>query len=335
MDKVKVGYLDNLRVTATIAVLLIHSAANVLLPFGKSPVHAWWFANLYNGGFRYAVPIFVMLSGALLLPREEAIGSFFKKSFLRIIVPFLFHNSIFAIFNWQVRLGGRSVSPAWVFKQFMEGASYHFWYIYMIVGVYLFIPIIGAWVRKVSKSHIEFFLGMWLVTILFDNPHFPGLHLPVQLPYFTGYLGYLVLGYYLAQHTFSRTFAWILFVLGTAWTMEGTYLQSVADGKFYGLLYANFSPSVVMSTAGLFMLFKQYDFPLGRFAFFRDWVSSHSYGIYLIHIIVLFYLVKIKIYGAMWHPSIGIPLTAFICLLISGFIVWVLRKIPFGKYLAG
>jgi surface polysaccharide O-acyltransferase-like enzyme len=90
-----------------------------------------------------------------------------------------------------------------------------------------------------------------------------------------------------------------------------------------------------MSTAGLFMLFKSYEGTIPGTARFRDWVSSHSYGIYLIHIIVLFYLVKIKIYGAMWHPSIGIPLTAFTCLLISGAIVWVLRKIPGIKYLAG
>jgi surface polysaccharide O-acyltransferase-like enzyme len=304
----KVQYLDNLRVTATLAVLLIHSAANVLLSFGKTPDSAWWFANLYNGGFRYAVPIFVMLSGALLLPREEEMGSFFKKSFQRIIVPFLFYNSVFAIFNWQVRYSGRSMGFDWVFKQYFEGASYHFWYIYMIVGVYLFIPIIGAWVRQAKESHIQFFLGMWLVTILFDNPHFPGLSLPIKLPYFTGYLGYLVLGY---------------------------YVQSIEDGKFYGLLYANFSPSVVLSTAGLFMLFKSYEGTIPGTVALRDWISSHSYGVYLVHIIVLFYLVKIKIYGGMWHPSIGIPLTAFICLLISSTIVWLLRRIPFGKYIAG
>ena len=331
----KVQYLDNLRVTATIAVLLIHSAANVLLSFGKIPDSSWWFANLYNGGFRYAVPIFVMLSGALLLPREEEMGSFFKKSFQRIIVPFLFYNTVFAIFNWQVRLGGRSVGLNWIFKQYFEGASYHFWYIYMIVGVYLFIPIIGAWVRQAKESHLQFFLGMWLVTILFDNPHFPGLRLPVKLPYFTGYLGYLVLGYYVSKHHFSRTFAWVIFLLGTFWTMEGTYLQSLEDDKFYGLLYANFSPSVVLSTAGLFMLFKAYDGAVPRTGPFRDWVSSHSYGIYLVHIIVLFYLVKIKIYGGMWHPSIGIPLTAFVCLGISGTLVWLLRKIPLGKHIAG
>jgi surface polysaccharide O-acyltransferase-like enzyme len=223
----------------------------------------------------------------------------------------------------------------WVFKQYFEGASYHFWYIYMIVGVYLFIPIIGAWVRQAKESHIQFFLGMWLVTILFDNPHFPGLSLPIKLPYFTGYLGYLVLGYYVARHDFSRVFAWILFLVGTLWTMEGTYLQSLEDGKFYGLLYANFSPSVVMSTAGLFMLFKAYEGTLPGTIALRDWISSHSYGVYLVHIIVLFYLVKIKIYGGMWHPSIGIPLTAFTCLLISSAIVWLLRRIPFGKYIAG
>ncbi len=335
MSTNKVQYLDNLRVTATLAVLLIHSAANVLLSFGKIPDAAWWFANLYNGGFRYAVPIFVMLSGALLLPREEAYGSFFKKSFLRIIVPFLFYNSIFAFFNWQVRLGGRAVDLAWIFKQFTIGASYHFWYIYMIVGVYLFIPIIGVWVRQAKESHLQFFLGMWLLTILFDNPHFPGWTLPVKLPYFTGYLGYLVLGYYLSIRPTSKLIAWVLFVMGTAWTMEGTYLQSIVDHKFFGLLYANFSPSVVMSTAGLFMLFKAYEKQMTWNVHLRDWISSHSYGIYLVHIIVLFYLVKLKIYGAMWHPSIGIPLTAIICLLISGGLVWLLRRIPGGKYIAG
>ena len=75
----KVQYLDNLRVTATIAVLLIHSAANVLLSFGKIPDSAWWFANLYNGGFRYAVPIFVMLSGHCFYPAKRSMRRSLKR----------------------------------------------------------------------------------------------------------------------------------------------------------------------------------------------------------------------------------------------------------------
>jgi surface polysaccharide O-acyltransferase-like enzyme len=276
-----------------------------------------------------------MLTGALLLPREEEMTSFFKKSFIRIGLPFLFYNMVTIIFNWQVRLGGHSVRPSWVLKQYFNGASYHFWYIYMILGLYLFIPVIGAWVRKAKESHIQFFLSMWLLTILFDNPHFPGLSLPVKLPYFTGFLGYLVLGYYLSRRSVSKSLGWILFLVGTIWTLGGAYLQSLVNENLNSLLDANFSPSVVLSAAGIFILFKIYDFTVPGTLGLRDWISSNSYGIYLIHVLVLFYLAKIKIYGAMWHPSIGIPLTAFVCLLVSGSIVWIIRRIPFGKYIAG
>jgi surface polysaccharide O-acyltransferase-like enzyme len=76
----KISWLDNLRVNATIGVILIHASATILFRFTKVPADYWWMANLYNGGYRYVVPIFVMLSGALLLPREEPIGPFLKFS---------------------------------------------------------------------------------------------------------------------------------------------------------------------------------------------------------------------------------------------------------------
>ena len=67
----------------------------------------------------------------------------------------------------------------WLGEQYFNGASYHFWYIYMIIGIYLFIPIIGRWIRSAPESHIQYFLGIWGLTILFNNPHFPYLKLPV------------------------------------------------------------------------------------------------------------------------------------------------------------
>jgi surface polysaccharide O-acyltransferase-like enzyme len=117
--------------------------------------------------------------------------------------------------------------------------------------------------------------------------------------------------------------------------MVGSFYFTAASGKFYGLLYANFSPSVVLATIGVFLTFKYQNLDINFLKPFRDWVSSHSYGIYLIHIIVLFYLAKAGIYGEMLHPSLAVPLTALACLLISGSIVWILRKIPLIKNLAG
>jgi surface polysaccharide O-acyltransferase-like enzyme len=151
-------------------------------------------------------------------------------------------------------------------------------------------------------------------------------------------VGYLVLGYYLSTKQFSvgiKKVAIALFITGTLWTMLGSYYFTAESGKFYGLLYANFSPSVVLATAGVFLLFRYQNLDIIFLTPFRDWVSSHSYGIYLVHIIVLFYLAKVGVYGQMLHPSIGVPLTAFSCLLISGGIVWVLRKLPLIKYVAG
>jgi surface polysaccharide O-acyltransferase-like enzyme len=181
-------------------------------------------------------------------------------------------------------------------------------------------------------------LGIWGLTILFNNPHFPYLKLPIALTDFTGYVGYLVLGYYLSTKNFPKgikTWALGIFCIGTLWTLLGSYYFTAESGKFYGLLYANFSPSVVLATAGIFLFFRFQNLDISLLTPFRDWVSSHSYGIYLVHILVLFYLAKWGVYGEMLHPSIGVPLTALACLLISGGIVWVLRKIPLIKYMAG
>lgn len=338
-------WLTNLRVIATLAVILIHSAANLLLSFHRVPDILWWNANVYNGCMRFAVPIFVMLTGALVLGKEEPYGAFVSKSFQRIVVPFLFWNIFFVYFNWAVRLRGKAFQSVeelirWIGQQYFTGGSYHFWYVYMVIGLYLFIPIISTWIRQASERQIQYFLGIWLLTILFNNSHFPVLDSPVPLPYFTGYLGYLVLGYYLRHQEFKnlkqiRFWAIALFLIGTAWTLIGTYQLSLRDGKFYGLLYANFSPSVVLSTAGLFLLCKYFPFEIRVLIPLREWISSHSYGIYLVHILVLFYIAKIGIHYKLVHPSLGIPVTAFSCLFISGAIVWLLRKIPGGAKVSG
>lgn len=335
MSVQKLNYLTNLRVMATIAVLFIHAGANILVDFGRIPDSIWWPANVYKSVFQFAVPIFVMLSGALLLAREESYSVFLIKSFRRIILPFLFYNTLYSLFNWQIRLGGRSVGINWIANQFFYGASYHFWYIYMIIGLYLFIPIIGSWVRRAQTSHLHFFLVLWFLTFFSNDSKFPWLNLPIKLPYFSGYIGYLVLGYFLTLRTYSKLIAWLLFIGGVCWTGIANYHESVLAGKFYGLFADNFSPSAMFCSAGIFMIMKA-DVSERRSSYqIWEWISSHSYGIYLIHILCLFYLAKLGIYGGMIHPSVGIPFTVIVCLGVSGSIVWILKRIPLGKYIAG
>jgi surface polysaccharide O-acyltransferase-like enzyme len=337
-------WLDNLRILSTLAVVIIHSSVNILFKFEKVSLEHWWVANFYDGFFRFCVPIFVMLSGALILPKEEEIPVFLKKSFQRILLPFFFWHSVYMFFNWQVRYRGKHFNfdqgLAWIIKQFQGYSSYHFWYIYMLIGLYLFIPIIGKWIRKASEREIEYFLGIWLISLLINYSEFWGFSATVKLPYFSGYLGYLVLGYYLRFKNFhpqkTLVFSILAIILGSLITLFGAYWETAAANKLQGAYYLYFAPGVVLSTIGVFLFFKYQTWVWNFIKPFFAFVSQMSYGIYMAHIMVLFYLAKIGVYHSMLHPIFGIPLTAFVCLCASGVVVYVLRKIPFvGKWIAG
>jgi surface polysaccharide O-acyltransferase-like enzyme len=337
-------WLDNLRVLSTLAVVIIHSSVNILFKFEKVSLEHWWVANFYDGFFRFCVPIFVMLSGALILPKEEEIPVFLKKSFQRILLPFFFWHGVYMFFNWQVRYKGKhfdfSHGLEWVIKQFQGYSSYHFWYIYMLIGLYLFIPIIGKWVRKGSERELEYFLLIWLISLVINYADFWGFSWTVKLPYFSGYLGYLILGYYLRFKEFNpkkaMVFSLVAILIGTLITLFGAYYESVAANKLQGSYYLYFAPGVVLSTMGIFLFFKYQTLEISILKPLFHFISQYSYGIYMAHILVLFYLAKLGVYHGMVHPIFGIPITAFICVFVSGIIVFFLRKIPFiGKFIAG
>ena len=80
----KIIWIDNLRVIATIAVIMLHVSAPILYKYGSISNYIWNIGNLFDGMVRWCVPIFFMLSGALLLNEDLEISSFLKKRLLRI-----------------------------------------------------------------------------------------------------------------------------------------------------------------------------------------------------------------------------------------------------------
>ena len=67
-------WIDYLRVIAIIAVITIHSTTSFYARFGEIGMLDWWLANLLNSASRFAIPLFVMISGALLLGRDITIS---------------------------------------------------------------------------------------------------------------------------------------------------------------------------------------------------------------------------------------------------------------------
>ena len=95
-----IDWLDAVRWLATIAVITIHVVAPYLYQYGQISIVNWNIYNVIDSLSRFAVPFFVMLSGALLLNRTISLVDFLKKRFLRILIPFLFWSLIYSTYHF-------------------------------------------------------------------------------------------------------------------------------------------------------------------------------------------------------------------------------------------
>jgi surface polysaccharide O-acyltransferase-like enzyme len=347
MESNKIYWADNLRALATFSVIILHVAADMLYQYGVIPNSNWWVGNAFDGIVRFSVPIFLMLTGALLFRKEYFINDFLKNKFLRIVIPFLFWSLIYILYNLKTMAAtGVQMSTVesvqWAFVQLKTGSSYHFWYIYLIIGIYLFIPILGKWIRNATEKDILYFLIVWFSVMMLKQPYIAVLDITpnIDFTYFSGYLGYLVLGYYLSIKDFkNKVFRYIvpvvLIVIGMGITIFGTHHLTKLDGKFSEVFYGYLSPNVMIFAIGVFMVFKNQNSVNAKIAPAIQFIGKYSYGVYLSHVLVLTILAKKGISAYAYDPIIAIPLTSLICFGISLVLVFVLNKIPFGKYFAG
>jgi surface polysaccharide O-acyltransferase-like enzyme len=338
-------WINSLRLIALLAVIVLHVSAIPLGQYGHVPLNTWLIADLYNALVRFAVPVFVMITGALLLHREYELGSFLKKRLSRVVVPFLFWSLVYVGYSWYneelVFDADTWTNTKLVLHQLKYGSSYHLWYVYMLIGLYFFIPIISKFVRNATKREIEYFLVMWLLVMLLAQPILSRYNPQVDLHYFAGYAGYLVLGHYLTFHiNYSKRlliWLWVLFVGTIALITVGTYLLYKYT-TLITVLYEPLGPSIVLLASIIFLLgrFTKVQLPASIIKA-KDFANQYNFGIYLSHALILYFLDDpLGISFKLCAPIISIPATAIICFILSLLLVWLLSKLPLvGKWLAG
>lgn len=342
----RVFWADNLRAIATVAVIFLHASAGPTpRPYGSISPFDWWVTNIYDSSVRFCVPIFVMLTGVLLLPKDYEIGNFLKKRLFRVVFPLIFWSIIYILFTLSVNvLHGEKITISettqYVYMSLKNGSSFHLWYVYMIIGIYLFMPIIGKWIRHCSEKEISYFLLIWLCTIFLDQPFISKLKPNIDLTYFTGYLGYLILGYYLSIKTFknqrkTNTVSILLIVSGIMVTAMGKYLESCYISQYNDVFYNYLSPNVLMVSIGIFIYIKNRNSANAKLKIINGFISKYSYGIYLVHVLILTFLLKAGIKWDFINPVFAVPITTFICLFLSGLIIYLVNKMPYGKYISG
>jgi surface polysaccharide O-acyltransferase-like enzyme len=323
-------WLDGARWLATIAVITIHVVAPYLYQYGQISNINWNIYNLIDSFSRFAVPFFVMLSGALLLNRKIILVDFLKKRFLRILIPFLFWSVAYTIYHYLKFDGQDSNYLIYFLKSFKEGASYHFWYIYMLIGLYLAIPILNKWLLNTDDKLIVYFLLLWffgLIINFFDI----NLHKDFSFTIFTGYLGYLILGYFIAHRT-SKINSYLLlaiFLAAIGFTFFATFKWPIANGMFNGKYYQYLSINVVLASTSLFILIKN-NFNVNGFYIDKiKYCNQYGFGVYFIHVFVLDALQLFDINGGFVNPLVGAFITILVCYLISLLLIVLLSRIRF------
>jgi surface polysaccharide O-acyltransferase-like enzyme len=333
-------WISNLRILATISVVFIHTSGGALFKFGKIANETWWAANIINGFGRFTVPVFVMISGALLLGKEIELFSFLQKRFLRIWVPFTVWVVIYIAYHNIFEHNPINIKNA--FLGYLTGGNGqygHLWFVYMILGLYLFTPIINYFIQKATETEIVYLLIICFIstTIFQLFKELLKLNIKLDIGNFGGYLGYYVAGYYLKNKCFNINKYWFLFMFIFAYlaTILGSYWLSSQSGKFTKYFYDYFSPNSVLMTLSIFMLFKE-TFKKEFLPKIMGPVDKASFGIYLAHLLIINILSRKFAINWAWHPPIiGIITHASLAFIISFILVWILGKLPFGKWLIG
>lgn len=356
-DSNRIIFLDYLRVLACLMVIATHSCDT----FYIGPGGVWQCASegdrlwisIFDSIMRAAVPLFVMTSSYLLLPLKDDNTTFLKRRFTRVLIPFALWTAVYAV--WPVLQGKaeasaipmRLVRSLWNFND----EAGHLWYIYMLIGLYLFMPVLSPWLRQASRKAELVFLAVWVLSTLFPylkemgagdlfgECYWNEFH---SFWYFSGFIGYLVLAHYIRRyvHWSAQKSLWVglaSFLAGYAATALPFYYRSFTHEMVQEveLSWLYCTPNVILMTFGVFMMCKA--IPQRQLPGYGlvNRLSRLSYGVYLLHVIVLYSV----FFDALKQTGLGTPgfVLALTCCTFaaSSLIAWLLSKLPFGKYIVG
>ena len=234
-------WIDWMRVAACFMVILVHSTEPFYLGGDGSLIlnqaDAFW-SSFFDSFVRACVPLFVVASSYLQFPLHYSAGEFFRRRTVRVLIPFVVWLLVYA-FVWG--------EPASNLKSLLLNFNYsagHLWFVYMLIGVYLIMPLLSPWAEKVGKKELQVYLGIWLFTTIIplirdwvSSDPLAIAYGPTGIPrqalyplwgeaswngyglfyYMSGFIGYLLLGLYFRKFVGELSWSKTLGIAIPAW----------------------------------------------------------------------------------------------------------------------
>jgi surface polysaccharide O-acyltransferase-like enzyme len=350
-ERIRAIPVDLIRTVAIVGVILLHAANEVILvpQMNQAEIYRWWMVNIYQTLGRMGVPLFVMLTGALLLQpsKIEPLRVFFKKRWARIGLPFLFWGAIY--FAWDYFADHLSLTSGFIFQGILSGPYFQFWYLYMLVGLYLLTPILRVVVAHASRETLKYFFVVWFLgaLILPIPPLFGAFHLDSNLLTLPLWAGYFMLGTFLLTVKVRRWILLSLMTTGLVLSAVGTYaIAATVGGPNTYYFHDYFSPTIILASTSLFLLLtslkvpaNQTEVPHPKTNWLLRQISQSTLAIFLFHVIVLESLQRsylgFTISGNTLNSIIEVPLITVVTLFICLAVILPLRKVPIINRLIG
>ena len=340
-------HYDILRVLAAFSVVMLHSAAQFWYDLDIKGTE-WIIANSYDAVFRFGVPVFVMISGAIFLDKEYTLDlkRLYKHNILRLVVLYAIWSAAYGLFDtrtWDWKAAGIKT----ILREMLNG-RYHLWFIPMIAGIYVLLPILKGWIENAKQKTIEYFLMIFFVLqicsetiralVLSDEIHYILDLSKVEMA--CGYIGYFVLGYYLAHIGISAKVKKVLYAL---------VVPAIVANVVLGLLLAwrvNAPVATIYDSFGIFTFILS----LALFVFVCEkgkkanvgaksskvWkeLSADTLGVYVMHVGLMEFTEGLGFHSMMIPNIVCIPLYAIACFATCALVAALLRRIPgVGRFL--
>ena len=368
----RIVYLDLLKVIGIFLMIANHCVDNVTPLERAEPWYNLW-GSVYNSFTRPAVPLFMMVTGALLLPTRMGMTAFYKKKISRLLIPFFVWSILYNLFPWFTGVVGCDPSTINLFFKWAEPSqafgdalrniimipfnfsSYapQMWYVYLLIGIYLYLPIFSAWVEKSDKKSQRVFLGIWMVSLFIPYlRNFLTGNLWGECAwnefglfyYFAGFSGYLLLGHHLIKYPLQLSrakkylLALVAFAIGYAVTLVGFKNATAVPGQSEAMVELFFtfcSPNVALMSFALFIVCQDISFSSAKVNQFITQFSVCTFGIWMCH---YFFVGPAYLLVRSWGAPVLLKvfIESVLVLLISFTFVYLVRSTgKWGKKIMG
>lgn len=341
--KKRLVYLDALRIIAIMCVIFNHSGVNGFLLYTTTDNVYVQFISIFISSFsKIGVPLFFMISGALLLDKDESLKDLLIKRVLRyVIILFVFCGLNFL---YKVHLGMITFNFADMIRKTTTGQMHTpYWFLYSYIGFLLTLTILRKLVKVMTNSDYYYLFALYVIVCgvfgLFARTFIGELNIPVALAADT--VVYPLLGYFLAYRTdksmFNKFFVSALMCAAIAGLLLNDLITSFDYRHFGGWTESALSLFIIFAAAFVFSLSKYFFENVSIPHWLESMITtlgSCVFGVYLLECYVKDYFGFIQQYLYLIIPKPIASLIYLFCILFIGSgITFILRKIPIIKKL--